>query len=200
MTPIIWAALLLFFGIALVFIEVFVPSGGALACLSVVSVLAAVVMAFYYGGPVAGTIFLAIATFALPSVIALAVHWWPNTPLGRLILIRPSRDSGAALGEKDERRGLKSLIGKRGKAKSKMLPSGVVTIEGKTYDAIGEGTAIEPGQTIQVIAVRAHRIVVRLVDGDAPAPPPPDHKDHKPDDILAQPIDALGLEPLDPLS
>ncbi len=83
------------------------------------------------------------------------------------------------------------LNGRIGTAKTKMLPSGMVTIDGRAYDAVSNGFAIEPGDPIQVIEIRANRVVVRRVDpseqattGDA-------------DDVLSQPIDQFGLDPID---
>ena len=46
-------------------------------------------------------------------------------------------------------------------ARGTMLPSGLVVIEGKTYDAVSEGMAIEAGQTVLVVAVSTQRLVVR---------------------------------------
>jgi hypothetical protein len=42
-----------------------------------------------------------------------------------------------------------------------MLPSGSVIIDGKTYDAVSEGVAIEAGQPIMVVSVSTQRLVVR---------------------------------------
>jgi membrane-bound ClpP family serine protease len=58
-------------------------------------------------------------------------------------------------------RGLKDLIGKRGTARGTMLPSGIVVINGKPYDAVSEGTPIEAGQTVLVVSVSTQRLVVR---------------------------------------
>jgi membrane-bound serine protease (ClpP class) len=85
------------------------------------------------------------------------------------------------------------MIGKRGSAKTKMLPSGVVVIEGRTYDAVSEGMPIEAGQPIQVVAVRTNRIVVRSADSEQP--PGEDS------DVLSRPIDTVGPDPFeDPLA
>jgi hypothetical protein len=42
-----------------------------------------------------------------------------------------------------------------------MLPSGLVLIDGKSYDAVSDGMAIEPGQAIIVVSVSTQRLVVR---------------------------------------
>ena len=42
-----------------------------------------------------------------------------------------------------------------------MLPSGMVVIDGKTYDAVSEGVPIEAEQTVLVVGVSTQRLVVR---------------------------------------
>ena len=188
--PLIWSVLLLLLAAVLILLELFIPSGGALGFLSVVAVLAAIVLAFYQGGPLVGTVFLVVTAIVSPLVLFAAVHWWPNTPVGRMILIQlPSRDDEQLSGEEDG--DLHHLAGKRGVAKNLMLPSGAVLIDGRTYDAVSEGMSIEVGQEVQVIQVNGNRIVVRPADDE----PPTDQKD--PDDVLSQPIDTVGLDPFD---
>ena len=73
-----------------------------------------------------------------------------------------------------------------------MLPSGAVVIDGRTIDALSEGTPIEAGQRVRVIEVRGNRVVVRLAEGEQGPPS---------DDVLSQPIETLGLDSLeDPLA
>ncbi len=60
-------------------------------------------------------------------------------------------------------------------AKSQLLLSGVITIDGRTIDAVSESMPVEVGQTVQVIQVRGHSVVVRPVaEGDSAAKPPAD--------------------------
>jgi membrane-bound serine protease (ClpP class) len=87
-----------------------------------------------------------------------------------------------------------SLEGQLGIAKTKMLPSGMVVINGEKYDAISDGFPIEAGDPIKVVEVRENRIYVQPYDGmveDVSNLPVRDR------DILSQPIEELGLESLD---
>ena len=62
-----WAILLLLLGLALAVLEVFVPSGGIIAILSAVALIAALVMAFQESattGPMIGFVFAAVTVFA----------------------------------------------------------------------------------------------------------------------------------------
>lgn len=194
MDPLAWAAILLLVGLALAMLEVFVPSGGVVGFLSVVSLIAAIVLAFRQG-PWYGLGFLGTAVLAIPVVLATALHWWPHTPMGRRILLEaPTGDE--MLPDSDERRSLRSLVGKVGQAKSLMLPSGAISIEGRLIDAVSEGMAIEAGQWVRVVAVRGTRVVVRPSETG-----PADTAAADPDDPLSRPIDTLGLNPFeDPLA
>ncbi|HUY92202.1 MAG TPA: NfeD family protein [Pirellulales bacterium] len=190
--PLAWAALLLLIGLGLVILEVFVPSGGVIGFLSIVSVLSAISLAFYRGAWY-GLSFLGAAVIALPIVLAAALRWWPETPMGRRVLLE-APTSEDVLPDSLQRRSLKALVGRIGEAKSLMLPSGSVLIDGLTVDALSEGVAIEKGQWVQVVEVRGTRVVVRPTD-KPPSPPP------AADETLSQPIDSLGLDPFeDPLA
>lgn len=191
MSPLAWAALLLAFGLVIMLIEMFVPSGGVLAVISVVAVAASVVMAFRSSSE-AGVGFMALSILGTPAVLAIGFKIWPRTPLGRRILLDvPNGDD--VLPDPALRKQLKLLVGQIGTAKTLMLPGGPVLVDGEIYDALSEGVAVQPGERVKVIEVRGTRIVVRPTK-DEPPPPPND-----PSDPLNVTIDKLGLDPFDPL-
>jgi membrane-bound serine protease (ClpP class) len=197
MEPLIWAALLLLLGMVLVLMEVFVPSAGILGFLSVTSILAGIGLAFYNGGLTIGFGFLFGTAILLPIVLALAFRWFPETPIGRRLL--PALPTSAeVLPDNEERRVLRGLIGKVGQAKSPMLPSGAIVVEGRVINAVSEGLPIEAGTDVRVIEVRGARVVVRPLEAGESAAPP---KQQQADDLLSRPIDSLGLDfPDDPLA
>ncbi len=197
MEPLIWAALLLLLGMVLVLMEVFVPSAGILGFLSVTSILAGIGLAFYNGGLTIGFGFLFGTAIVLPIVLATAFRWFPETPIGRRLL--PSLPTSEdVLPDNEERRVLRGLVGKVGQAKSPMLPSGAIVVEGRVINAVSEGQPIEPGTDVRVIEVRGARVVVRPLEaGESPTPPKPQQAD----DLLSRPIDSFGLDfPDDPLA
>jgi membrane-bound serine protease (ClpP class) len=188
MDALLWSLLLLVVGLAFIVLEVFIPSGGVLSVLAAVALIGSLVMAFS-GGMVPGVIMLVTMMVVLPLVIAGVIRWWPHTPIGRLIVLEtPENDQ--VLPNTPEYRDLKLLVGRRGTAKTKMLPSGAVVIDGNTYDALADGIAIDPGQPIRVTAVRTNRLIVitddRIPDRSADL-----------DDPLAQPAEPLGFDSLD---
>ena len=224
MAPWIWSLILLGIGLLIIGIEMFVPSGGLLGILSGLCILGAIMVGFTASLKF-GLVMLILVSVLLPVIFVLAVRYWPSTPIGRLIMIRPPT-SDEVLPDAEARRNLQQLIGKRGIAKCAMLPGGVVTVEGRSYDAVTDGTPVDPGQSVQVIAVRMNRLEVRLDDrpddphafsgpqsaSPAGAPRVADASTSEPalerpservtkretlDEMLSGPLESLGLESLD---
>jgi len=183
--PWTWAVLLLAVGLGLTLTEVFVPSGGLLGFLAFSALVAAIVMAFRQGLGF-GLAIVAGAVVGVPVVVGLALQYWPRTPLGRRMLLK-SPEPQDALPDSPWQRYLKGLVGRVGETQTKMLPSGAITIDGRSVDAVSEGMALEAGQRVRVVEVRANRVVVRpMAEEDVRA-------DN--DDPLARPIDSIIPDP-----
>lgn len=188
-----WPLMLILLGVILLVLELFVPSGGALGVFAAIAFIAAVGVG-YYENPYVGTTSLGMIAVLLPIFLAVFAHLWPKTPIGKLMLLRRTPEEDASLLVDDEEQQLRRLIGRRGRAKTKMLPSGAVQIDGQLYDAVSEGLAIDAGQPVEVIAQRLRHLVVRPVENDATPRP------ETPEDLLAKPAEDFGVSPFeDPL-
>jgi membrane-bound ClpP family serine protease len=196
MPTVVWPSLLLLVGVAMVMLEIFIPSGGAIGFLSFTSIVTAIVLAFVQSGPTTGIVFLMIACVAVPIALVAAFRFLPDTPMGKRLL--PTIPSAAeVLPDSDERRKLREMVGHIGHAKSKMLPSGAVEVDGHIIDAMSEGGPIEPGQMVRVIEVRGAMVIVRPIDKADEHK----HAAAMSDDVLSRPIESLGLDPFeDPLA
>ncbi len=178
-----WAILLLILGLGLAVMEVFFASAGILGFLATASIIGAIVLGFQFS-PGFG-IGLTLATLVgLPSVIVAAFRYWPRTRLGRRVLLTAPSEQDV-LPDEEERRWLRSLVGKRGRAKCKMLPGGLVIVEGRTIEAVSEGQPIEAGEPIVVVQVRGKRLIVR----------PDNTPDPQAEDPLRRPIETILGEP-----
>jgi membrane-bound ClpP family serine protease len=189
--PIGWAIVLLVLGCGFLVLEIFIPSGGLLSFLAFAAVVGSMVMAFQRD-TTTGLSFIAVAMFAVPIVIGLAFKIWPRTPMGRAILGDVPSEDETRLDDPRRR-----LVGRVGVAKSLMLPSGAILIDGELVDAVSQGIPIEPGEPVYVVEVRANRVMVR------PAKPNEIQQAAiQPDDVLSRPIEEFGLDDLDdgPLS
>jgi membrane-bound ClpP family serine protease len=185
--PLAWSVLLLLLGCALVVMEVFIPSGGVISVMAAVSFIASIYIAFEGGeAPLRGLLFTAATVIAVPAMLAVGFKFLPRTPVGKAFL--GELPSEAEILPEDPRR---ALIGRVGVARSKMLPSGAVEIDGQMVDAVSQGQAIEPGAYVMVVEVRANRVMVRPAGNDQR----PSHVN--PQDLLSRPIEELGIESLD---
>src|SRR5687768_2360036 len=108
MDAVTWAFLLLFLGLVFLVLEFFVPSGGSLAVMCALSFLAAIVVGFI-AGPWTGMSILLIVCLVVPAAVGAAVKWWPDTPIGRLILIPRPKSADEVLPQTVAYRGLKEL-------------------------------------------------------------------------------------------
>ena len=166
MNSIFWVAVLLLVGLGVMVLEVFVPSGGILGFVSITAIIAAVATAFLELGPAAGMAVLAVAVVAVPSVLAVAFRWFPETPLGRRVL-PPPPDAADVLPDPQRLHLAAAALrafGRSGRAVSDLLPWGSVEIEGTRGDAMSESGPIDAGTTIEVVGVQGTKLVVRQSD------------------------------------
>jgi membrane-bound ClpP family serine protease len=192
MDPLSWALILLAAGFFVIFLELFIPSAGVLGIVAAVCLISGIVLGFMHSA-MTGLTMMAGVLFSLPIMFAAMVKIWPHTPIGKRILIGPqAREDVVPTGDYYDE--IQSLIGRLGVAKTKMLPSGIVIIDGKKYDALTDGLPVESGDTIKVAAIKGNRVIVSKFDGD-----PSDDGSNESGDILSRPLEELGLDD-DPLS
>lgn len=188
MEPWVWPLLLLALGLGLAVLEVFFPSAGILALLSAGSLIASVVLAFRQSAGLGMGILVAIVVGA-PTIIILAFRWWPYTSMGKQVLLDLPK-SEDVLPDDPERQQLKGLVGRVGRAKCRMLPGGIVSVDGRTIEAVSEGMVIETGQSVRIIKVQANRAIVRLVEDEQP--------NETSENPLERPIDTIVADPFEP--
>lgn len=186
MHPLAVSILLILAGFACIFLELLIPSAGLIALVSGSLLVSGIVVAFS-AGMVPGVVVLVVTLVALPIIIAFLIQIWPNTPIGRrLFTTLPNKEDVEP--EQALVDSLESLIGKTGVARSKLLPAGSITIDGKHYDAVSDGMPIEKDQKITVVSVKAQRIFVRPATVATEA---------ETQQALTQSIESLGLEAID---
>ena len=137
---------------------------------------------------------LLIAVVALPVLLTVMFKLWPHTPLGKRILLKDLKPEDVLPKSSHYKKRNNSMVGKLGIAKTKMLPSGIVVIDGEKFDAISEGFAIDEGDAVKVIDVREHRIYVQPYDGEVGDTADLPVRDG---DILSTPIEELGIDSID---
>jgi membrane-bound serine protease (ClpP class) len=181
----IWPILLLVVGLGLAVSEIIFPTAGIFTFFAAAAFLGSILLGFRYG-PSLGVLMTAAVVIGIPLLISLAFRLWPRTAVGRGVFLDAPK-SEDVLPDDPLRRQLKRLIGRLGEAKCRMLPSGVVSVDGQTLDAMSEGMVIEAGQTVRVIKVESSRLVVRAVDEEISTPTA--------DNPLERPIDTIADDP-----
>ena len=162
MSDVVWIVGLLLAGLAMMVLEVFVPSGGVLGFLSVVALLAGIATAFVEQGVSVGVTVLAATFVAVPVVLAVAFRWFPETPMGRRVIPPPPRPDDV-LPDVDRRAVARGLVGRRGRAGSELLPWGIVEVDDLTLEGVSEGGPIAAGLPVDVVASQGSAVVVRAV-------------------------------------
>jgi membrane-bound ClpP family serine protease len=176
--------LLLFF--TLLALELFIPSGGLLGIAAGAALIAAIVIGFLHS-LVAGASILVGSAVLVPLLISAGLRIWPRTPMGRRMLtLDPEADVAREAALRLER---EAIIGKIGVAKTDMLPSGLVEIEGVRMDAVSVGMVIDRGQVVEVVSVTSGKIRVRPVEAGRNREETP-----RVPETLETPIESLGLE------
>lgn len=160
----LFAILLLAVGVGLLVIEVFIPSGGlililSLVCLSV-SVWCSVKAWWNSEDMLAWWTYLAALVVLIPGAVSGAFYMLPRTEFGRSILATPPELEDVTPYVEEEEH-LKQMIGKLGTTLSLMNPGGLVSVNSERMHCEAEGMLIESGETVEVIAVKGNRLVVR---------------------------------------
>lgn len=144
---------------ALLVFEIFIPSFGMLTLLAVGAFAWATGLFFEMGSTV-GWMGLASAAVIIPIFWILTYKIFPNTSVGRAMILKSSpRDIGDALPEQER---LSQLAGKSGTAVSPLRPVGVCQIGGLRVVCIAETGFIARNAAIEVAGVQGHTVTVRL--------------------------------------
>jgi len=151
------AIIIALFGLILIYIEFFIPGGimGLIGGLLLVGSVVVILISDLGSLPL--IFFIAVVFAALISVIKLAL--WQVRKTGKKgTVFLESDQEGFTASFYD-----KNLIGSLGKAESDLRPSGYVSIEGQSYQAISKGSFISKGSDIQVLGGEGSRLIVKEI-------------------------------------
>ncbi|MBN1347136.1 MAG: hypothetical protein JXQ73_30875 [Phycisphaerae bacterium] len=154
------ALLLYLIGIAVLVLEIFIPSHGILGVTGVGFWIAGIVYAFRFNGTV-GYAAILLSVVLLPTGIALAVKYWYYLPVGRRMAPPNPQLTEADYGfHTDE---LDALVGKTGRSVTPLRPVGSCDFDGKRIQCVTDWGSIEKGAKVEALKVRGRDVVVREV-------------------------------------
>ncbi|MCK5740380.1 NfeD family protein [bacterium] len=150
---------LIIFGFLLILIEIFlIPGINIFGFIGLAGILAGLITAY-------STLSVWVAHIILAGSVVLAVviarlitksNTWQHLVLNT----QQSKANGVAVQDAADQ----ELVGKTGITKSALRPSGIAVIDSQNYDVVTEGTFIEKGVTVEIIAVEGNHIVVHQIE------------------------------------
>lgn len=146
--------ILIVVGAALLLLETVLP-GMIAGILGMLCLAAGVIIAYANFGFRIGNMVLAGVAVGLLIGVAVWVKYFPNSQMAQVFVSK--RTIGDLGVEKPE------LLHQTGTAHTNLRPSGTALINGHRVDVVTEGSMIERGQPIQVVAVEGARVVVRAL-------------------------------------
>lgn len=154
----IWGLVLLAIALAIVVIDLFVPTAGILAVAALAFAVAGVICLFKYD-TTWGIIGMLAVIVGGPSLFVFGFKIMPHTPMGRkLILGADEPEPKPPAANPDE-----ALVGSEAVVVSDLRPIGVVRIGNRKFEAASETTLIRAGQTVRVTSVEGLNLKVRAV-------------------------------------
>ena len=160
----IWLAVLLqAIGLALLVLEVFVPSHGLFGIGSAACIISGVYFAFR-ADTAAGYGSVALQVIAVPSIALVGVKVFRKTSIGRRVVppnpVLTADDTSVALGE------LKPLVGRTGRAISPLRPVGICEFDGQRVQCVAESGLIEARTDVRAIGILGGSLSVRPISDD----------------------------------
>lgn len=142
--------------------EFFLPTGGFLGTVAIALLVAAVAIAFSHS-TAAGICLIVFVVLTTPLFLIAMLRIWPHTAIGRRMLNRRPGEQTEVTSRRTTADGtpFAELVGHLGTAKTNLLPSGLVVINGEKLDAISTGMPIDAGTTVIVTSTEAGRLHVR---------------------------------------
>lgn len=143
-------------GILCILVELLLPTVGLLAGLGVAMLLYSVLLAL--GGDMSAVAAMAIALLVSVVAFILIAKRLPTSRLWAKVVLKDESTSAKGYVSAAEDT---TLLGKRGRVRTELRPSGTADIDGKLVDVVSEGAFLPVGTEVVVREVHGSRVVVR---------------------------------------
>lgn len=149
---------LLLFVVAVIFvyIELFLP-GGVFGILGAIAFVASIVLAFRQYEEMASWI-VGGELVAATVLILIGIKTFPHSHAGKLLILGRKLDSKLGYSGTEP---LDEFVGREGESLTHLRPAGIAKIGEKRLNVVSEGTFIDRGKRVKVVAVEGNRVVVR---------------------------------------
>jgi membrane-bound serine protease (ClpP class) len=147
-------AALLVLGTILLLLETVLP-GMVAGVVGFLCLAGGVALAYVKYGAATGNVVLFGVGVSLVVLAVLWIRFFPHSRLGQVFV---TRHTIGTLGVERV-----DLIDQTGTALTRLRPSGTAVIQGRRVDVVTEGSMIDGGTPIKVVAVEGMRVVVRAL-------------------------------------
>jgi membrane-bound serine protease (ClpP class) len=159
-----YAILLLGLGLALLVAELFIPSGGMIFVMALISLIVSVWCAWQAWGTTGRYVwfwsYLGSVMVLVSGVAVGILYFFPRTTFGQQLLAAP-QDKDELTPYADEVAHLQQMVGEQGRTLTLLNPGGLVLVDGERIHCESEGMMIEPGQSVTIVGVKGNRVIVR---------------------------------------
>jgi membrane-bound serine protease (ClpP class) len=152
--------LLFIVAVAFIYVELFLP-GGVFGVVGFIAFIASIVLAFRTYGVNWG-LGVSVAELLVATVLILyGLKRFPQSRAGKILILGRSLDKKLGYSGTEDH---EKYVGMQGETLTLLRPAGMAKIDSKRIDVVTEGTFIEKGKRIQVVAVEGNRVVVREIE------------------------------------
>ena len=151
--------LLFIIAVIVICIELFLP-GGVFGIIGIIALIGSMVLAFRQYDEI-GIWIIAGELVAASVLILIGIKYFPQSFAGKLLIL------GRSLDKKQGYSGTEALdkfIGEQGVSLTHLRPAGIAKIGVRRLDVVSEGTFIDKGKELRVVAVEGNRVVVREIE------------------------------------
>lgn len=156
--------IIMFAGVILCIVEVFVPGFGILGILGGIFSVGGIVARSIMGATFAQILYMILVDVSLVCLSIILMIISTRCGFIRHSSLVESKTSISVNYGKDNKQLLK-MLGKTTFATTEFKPTGKFNYNGETYEATTYGEFIQKGEKIQIVEVKADKIFVRTADG-----------------------------------
>lgn len=153
--------LLFVLAVVFVYVELFLP-GGVFGVLGAIAFIASIVLAFQQYQAMG--FWIAIGELLAATVlIMIGIKRFPQSRAGKLLILGRSLEKKLGYSGTEA---LEKYVGKEGVSLTHLRPAGIAKIDSVRLDVVTEGTFVDKGKKLKVVAVEGNRIVVRETESE----------------------------------
>ena len=134
--------------------EIFMP-GGVLAMIGALIIFWACFIAHAEFGLAVALYVFFLSAFLSIGIIVFGLKFLPQTRFGKSLFLR-----GKIKGTSNIPQATDAIIGKTGETLTALVPTGMVTIDGKKYEAFSQSGFLQKGNSIKVVKRDNFRLIV----------------------------------------